>query len=138
VTAFIYAWVLLPVVSLLLLAGCSEHTVVDNWPTYEVRGAVRKTDGTPVPLVLVELETYGEAGCGAGDLSALSRTMTDPNGRYRAQQDEPGGVLSGCLHLLAHPDSSTLSEPAAIVDLPVDSVEVIEGETAFTVDLTVP
>jgi hypothetical protein len=138
VTVSICSWLLLPIMSLLLFSGCGEHTVEDNWPTYEVRGVVRKTNGTPVSLVLVELETYGHAGCGAGDLSALSRAMTDPNGRYRALQDEPGGILNGCLRLIAHPDSSTLSEPAVVVDLPVDSVEVMEGETAFTVDLTVP
>jgi hypothetical protein len=137
VAALLCRWVLLPVASLVLVFGC-EHAVVDDWPTYEVRGTVRSSDGTPVPSVLVELESYEAVGCGAGDAFALSRAMTDANGRYRTHQDTFSGILSGCLRLIAHPDSSTLSQSAAVVDLPVDSVEVIEGETAFTVDLTVP
>jgi hypothetical protein len=123
---------------LTLVSGCDGRTIDDNWPTYEVRGSVRTTGGVPVTGVLVELETWGEAGCGAGSLIALSWDETDFQGRYAAQQDEPAGTLSGCLRLVAHPDTSGLSQPTATIDLPVHNVRVIEGETVFTVDLTVP
>jgi hypothetical protein len=105
-----------------------------------LRGARDRPDDCwgPVPGILVELQTYGEAGCGTEPSIAFSSAKTDFEGRYRVQQDEPTGVLSGCLRLLAYPDSSGLSEPTAIADLPVDSVQVIEGETVFTVDLTLP
>ena len=122
----------------LLAWGCDGGTIVDNWPTYEVRGAVRTSAGAPVVGALVELETYGTAGCGSDPLIAYSSAHTNAIGRYSARQDEPAGVLRGCLRLVAHPDSSALSEPTAIADLPVDSVRVVEGETVFTVDLVLP
>ena len=111
---------------------------MDNWPTYEVRGTVRTTGGAPVAAALVELKTYGEAGCGTEPLIAYSWANTGFDGRYRAQQDDFDGVFSGCLRLVAHAGRSVPSEPTAEADLPLDSVQVVEGETIFTVDLTLP
>jgi hypothetical protein len=124
--------------ALMLAWGCDDITVVDNWPTYEVRGTVRTAVGAPVSAVLVEMETYNEPACGTAPLFALGWSTTDLQGRYRVEQEEMGGLLNGCLRLVAHPDTSALSQPTATVDLPVDSVPVRDGETIFTVDLTVP
>jgi hypothetical protein len=124
--------------ALMLVWGCGDNTIVDNWPTYEVRGAVRTAAGAPVSAVLVEMETYQQSSCATTPLYALSWSMTDAQGRYRVQQEEMSGVLSGCLRLVAHPDTSSLSEPTAVVDLPVDNVPVSDEETIFTVDLIVP
>jgi hypothetical protein len=126
------------IASLLLISGCGGRAIEDNWPTYEVRGIVRTSEGIPVAAVLVELETYTEAACGEGSLYSYGADLTDVNGQYRVQQDEPMGTLSGCLRLVAHVDSSSVSEPTAVVDLPVDNVTVVEGETLFSVDLTLP
>ena len=126
------------VLACVLGAGACDKRTDDNWPTYEVRGSVVTAAGAPVTGVLVEMETYSEAACGTAPLWALSWSTTDATGRYRVQQDEPSGILNGCLRLIAHPDTSGFSEPTAVVDLPVDSVLVLEGETFFTVDLTVP
>jgi len=125
-------------VGITLTIGCDGGATVDNWPTYSVRGSVRTSAGVPVVGALVELETYGETGCGVEPQFAYSRGQTNSKGQYQVQQDEPAGVLNGCLRLVAHPDSGALSEPTAVADLPVDSVEVIEGETVFLVDLTLP
>ncbi len=124
---------------LFLVLACDGDITGDNWPTYEVRGTVRTAAGAPVIGGLVELKTYGEAGCGTEPLFTYSSALTDNLGRYRTRQDLIlAGVLDGCLRLVAHPDTSSLSQPTATVDLPVDNVEVIEGETVFTVDLTLP
>jgi hypothetical protein len=126
------------VACLLLALGCDGGTIVDDWPTYEVRGIVRTAGGAPVPSALVELETYSEPDCGTKPLFAYSRANAGLDGRYRVRQDEIAGVLSGCLRLVAHPDTGVLSQPTAVADLPVNNVQVIEGETVFTVDLTLP
>jgi hypothetical protein len=81
---------------MLLVSACDDHTDVDNWPTYEVRGTVRTSAGVAVARGLVELRTYGLAGCGAEPEIAYSPALTDATGRYRAQQDEPSGVLQAC------------------------------------------
>ena len=121
----------------LVLAACGDGgTAVDDRPTYEVRGTVRTTTGEPVPGALVEVHRYG-AGCGEAPFLAYSSSRADDSGRYRVPQD-PIGPLSGCLRILAHPDGSALSTPGPLVDLPIDSVRVLEGRTVFTVDLTVP
>jgi hypothetical protein len=102
------------IASLLLISGCGGRAIEDNWPTYEVRGIVRTSEGIPVAAVLVELETYTEAACGEGSLYSYGADLTDVNGQYRVQQDEPMGTLSGCLRLVAHVDSSSVSEPTAV------------------------
>jgi hypothetical protein len=126
-----FAWVL-------LLSGCEGERTVDNWPTYEVRGTVRSSSAVPVSAALVELWIYSEADCGPEPDPGYSSDTTDVSGRYSVQQDEPFGVLRGCLRLVAHPDTGRRSEPTAIVELPVDGVEVIDGHTVFTVDLILP
>lgn len=65
-------------------------------------------------------------------------SITSLDGQYHARVTEPSGVLNGCIRVVAHPDTSSASEPTAVVDLPVDNVQVIEGVTVFTVDLTLP
>jgi hypothetical protein len=123
----------------LTLAGCSDGgTAVDDWPTYEVRGTVRTQSGQPVAGALVEVHTYGPAGCGEAPFLGYNAGHADDSGRYRVPQDNPTGMFKGCLRILAHPDGSALSTPGPPVDLPVDSVRVVEGRTVFTVDLTAP
>jgi hypothetical protein len=121
------------------VAACGDGgTAVDDSPTYEVRGMVRTKGGQPVPGALVEVHTYGQAGCGEAPFLAYNSGHADDSGRYRVAQDNPTGMFNGCLRILAHPDASALSTPGPLVDLPVDSARVVEGRTVFTVDLTVP
>ena len=121
------------------VAACGDGgTAVDDSPTYEVRGMVRTKGGQPVPGALVEVHTYGPAGCGEAPFLAYNSGHADDSGRYRVAQDNPTGMFNGCLRILAHPDASALSTPGPLVDLPVDSARVVEGRTVFTVDLTVP
>jgi len=123
----------------LALDACSdEATGVDATPTYEVRGTVRTTMGKPVPGALVEVHSYGPAGCGESPFLGYSSARADASGRYRVPQNSPTATANGCLRILAHPDGSALSTPGPLVDLLIDSVAVVEGRTAFTVDLTVP
>src|SRR5688500_7948796 len=82
----------LAIVCLLPAFGCDGYTIEDNWPTYEVRGTVRTAGGAPVAAALVEMETYGEAGCGTDPMVAYSWARTGFDGRYRVQQDEFTGV----------------------------------------------
>jgi len=134
------AYPMLLIASLTLtVAACGDGgTAVDDSPTYEVRGMVRTKRGQPVPGALVEVHTYGPAGCGEAPFLAYNSGHADDSGRYRVPQDNPTGLFSGCLRILAHPDGSALSTPGPLVDLPVDSVRVVEGRAVFTVDLTVP
>jgi hypothetical protein len=123
----------------LALAACGDGgTAVEDWPTYEVRGTVRTKTGQPVPGALVEVHTYGPAGCGEAPFLAYNSGRADDSGRYRVPQDNPTSPLTGCLRILAHPDGSALSTPGPLVDLPIDSARVVEGRTVFTVNLTVP
>jgi hypothetical protein len=98
----------------LLLAGCEGERTVDNWPTYEVRGTVRSSSAVPVSGALVELWIYSEAGCGTESDPGYGSDTTDVSGRYSVLQDEPFGVLSGCLRIVAHPDTGRRSEPTAM------------------------
>jgi len=75
---------------------------------------VRTTGGQPVPGALVEVHTYGPAGCGEAPFLAYNSSHADDSGRYRVPEDNPTGMLNGCLRILAHPDGSALSAPVAV------------------------
>jgi hypothetical protein len=120
-----------------IVGGCGSDTIVDDWPTYEVSGIVRRGDGTPVAQGFVELHVYNELQCGT-TVWAYSSGLTDAAGRYQVQQDELAGVLTGCLRVTAHGGSDPLSEPTVSVDTVVQEVDVVAGETSITVDLTLP
>lgn len=121
------------------LAGCGDAgTGIDELPGYEVAGTVRTARGEAVAGALVEVHLYGPAGCGSAPLLAYSSARADRDGRYRVLRQDLSGRLNGCLRLLAHPDGSALSPPSAKADVPVDSAQVEDGRTVFTVDLTVP
>ena len=127
------------VAGLLALSACSgTGPIIDNWPTFNVRGTVRQQDGSPLVGVLVELRTYGVAECGVTPTVTYSSSVTDRQGRYQVFQSEPIGRLSGCLRLTAHPDTSVLSAPIAIADTIVNDIPLGQGETSFTMDLRSP
>jgi hypothetical protein len=121
-----------------LAVSCGDDESVDDRPTYEVSGAVRRADGTPLSNGFVELHFFRELECGTTPVYGSSFSRTDAAGRYHAQQLAPGAVLTGCFRVTASGGSDPMSEPRASMDTVVQEVAVIEGETNIKVDLTVP
>lgn len=110
---------------------------MENWPSYQVQGALRSSVGNPLANRLVEMRMFPTSACGANSSAvSYSSAVTNGSGRYLLFQEEATGVLDGCMRLTAHADSGVLSASIVVRDTVMHAIPVASHSPVFSIDLT--